>query len=96
MDPKHTSPTFGTDLILRTSDVAAITTEIPEGHRHLRTTLTLADGTSVTLQEATVAAIVRAYTAIKTHPLRSRIELKGMAAEGRKEGYAEWQLLEEE
>lgn len=87
-------PTFASGLILRTSDVAAVTTEIPPGHRHLRTTITLADGSSLTLQEATVAAIVRAYTEVKTHPLRSRVELQGRVVERGKEGYAEWQLLE--
>lgn len=82
--------------ILCTHDVAGIVAEIPAGHRHLRTTVTLADGTSVTLQEATVAALVRAYTAVKTHPLRTRMELKGRVVPERKEGYAEWQLLEVE
>ncbi len=82
-------------VVLRTEDITGIVAEIPAGHHHLRTTLRLADGTSITFQEATVAAIVRAYVAVKTDPLRSRLELLGRRVAGRKEGYAEWQLLEE-
>ncbi len=81
------------EMVLRNEDVAGLVAEVPAGHRHLRTTLRLADGTSVTLQEATVAAIVRAYVAVKTDPLASRVELVGRRVPGRKEGFAEWQLL---
>jgi hypothetical protein len=81
--------------VLRNEDVAEIVAEIPDGHRHLRTTLRLADGSAVTLQEATVAAIVRAYVAVKTDPLRNGVTLKGRRVPGRKEEFAEWQLLEE-
>lgn len=81
--------------VLRTEDVVALVAEIPAGHRHLRTTLTLADGTALTLQEATVAAIVRAYTAIKTDPVRTRVNLRGQRLVEHKTGYAEWQLVEE-
>ena len=81
--------------ILRTEDVVSLVAEIPAGHQHLRTTLVLADGTAITLQEATVAAIVRAYTAIKTDPVCSRVTMRGRAIPARKTGYAEWQLVEE-
>lgn len=80
---------------LRNEDVTLVVAEIPAGHRHLRTTVSLADGSSVTFQEATVAAIVRAYVAVKTDPLRDRIVLAGRMVAERKAGYAEWQLLEE-
>jgi len=83
------------ERVLRNEDVAEIVAEIPEGHRHLRTTVKLADGFAITLQEATVAAIVRAYVAVKTDPLRNGMTLKGRKVPSRKEGYAEWQLLEE-
>ena len=82
-------------VILGSEDVTRVVAEIPQGHRHLRTTVTLADGTSVTFQEATIAAIVRAYVTVKTNPLRDRVVLTGRLVEGRKTGYAEWQLLEE-
>ncbi|HEY4743515.1 MAG TPA: hypothetical protein VIH45_02575 [Desulfuromonadaceae bacterium] len=81
--------------ILRTEDVTGIVAEIPEGHRHLRTTVLLADGTSIAFQEATVAALVRAYVAVRTDPLKRRVELKGRMVPERKEGYAEWQILED-
>jgi hypothetical protein len=67
----------------------------PEGHRHLRTVLRLEDGEELELQEATVAALVRAYVAIKTDPRRSRVRLRGRELIERKSGFAEWQLLEE-
>jgi hypothetical protein len=85
----------GSAVVLRNEEVAEIVAEIPAGHRHLRTTVTLADGSSITFQEATVAAIVRAYVAVKTHATRERVVLRGTRVEGRKRGYAEWQLLEE-
>jgi len=82
--------------ILRNEDVTGIVAEIPPGHHHLRTTVTLADGTALTFQEATVAAIVRSYVAVKTDPRRTRVVLSGSRLQGRKRGYAEWQLLEED
>lgn len=69
--------------------------EIPPGHHHLRTTVRLADGSTFTFQEATVAAIVRAYVSVKTDPVRTRVAFKGLKVTERKDGYAEWQLLEE-
>jgi hypothetical protein len=86
--------TGGEVRVLRNEDVMGLVAEIPAGHRHLRTTLALADGSSVTLQEATVAAIVRAYVAVKTDPLRNRVALAGQRVQDPKPGYAEWQLLE--
>ena len=68
--------------------------EAPEGHTHLRTTLTLTDGTEITLQEATVAGMVRAYVSIKTHPETTGVLMKGARRKSLKEGYADWQLLE--
>lgn len=81
--------------VLSTEAVVGLVAEIPEGHRHLRTTLTLADGTALTLQEATVAAIVRAYVAVKTDPVTTRVAMRGGKLARRKAGYAEWQLVEE-
>ena len=83
-------------MMIRNCDVVSIRAEIPPGHRHLRTTVQLADGTELVFQEATVAAMVRAYTAIKTHPTASKVKLTGRYLDSRKDGYAEWQLLEEE
>jgi hypothetical protein len=83
------------ETVLRTDDVTEIVAEIPAGHHHLRTTVRLADGTAITFQEATMAALVRAYVAVKTDPLRRRVALRGRRLAERKDGYAEWQLLEE-
>jgi hypothetical protein len=75
-------------------DVKELITEIPEGHKHLRTTIVLHDGTSFTFQEATVANLVRAYIAVKTHPRATKVRLAGKKLEERKDGYAAWQLTE--
>lgn len=80
---------------IRNEDVRSLVAEIPEGHHHVRTTLTLIDGTEITLQEATAANLVRAFLGVKTHPTRRRVGLQGRAVtEGIKHGFAEWQLLE--
>jgi hypothetical protein len=56
----------------------------------------LVDGTEIVLHEATVANLARAYVTAKTHPLLEGVELKGMRLSQRKEGFAEWQLLEDD
>jgi hypothetical protein len=82
-------------VVFRNEDVMEIVAEIPAGHLHIRTTVRLADGSAITLQEATVAALVRAYVTVKTDPVRTRVVLKGREVPDRKEGYAKWQLMEE-
>jgi hypothetical protein len=81
---------------LATSDVLALEVAVPSGHRHLRAVLELRDGSELELQEATLAALVRAYVMIKTDPLRQRTRLVGrsLEAEEGKSGFAAWQLLE--
>lgn len=83
-------------MIIRNEDIKELTAEIPEGHKHLRMTIVLQDGTELTFQEATVANLVRAYILVKTHPVTTRVMLKGKQLMDRKEDYAEWQLIEEE
>lgn len=83
-------------MIIRNEDIKELIAEIPEGHRHLRTTIRFQDGTELVFQEAAVANIVRAYIRVRTHPLTKKIVLKGKTLAERKEGYAEWQLVEEE
>ena len=82
-------------MIIHNEDIKKIVTEIPEGHRHLRTTIFLEDGSSMTFQEATIANLVRAYIDVKTDPVRTRIRFTGSKIEHRKEGFAEWQLVED-
>jgi hypothetical protein len=83
-------------LLIHNEDIKELTAEIPEGHKHLRTTIVLQDGTGFVFQEATVANLVRAYIMVKTHPVKRKVTLKGKSLSERKEGYAEWQLVEEE
>lgn len=67
---------------------------VPRGHKHYRLVVFLKSGEVLVFSEATVANIVRAYVTVKTHPLKRAVELVGVKLEERKEGYAEYQLLE--
>lgn len=80
---------------IRNEDIKEVFVEIPEGHRHVRTRISLLDGTELVFQEAAVANIVRAFITVKTHPEKSSVRLKGRKSGERKPGYAEWQLIEE-
>jgi len=80
---------------INNEDIKEIIAEIPEGHKHLRTTIVFEDGRSMTFQEATIANLVRAYINVKTHPTRTRTQLKRSNLEYRKNGFAEWQLVED-
>jgi hypothetical protein len=82
-------------MIIANEEVKELIAGIPEGHQHLRTTISLHDGRSFTFQEATIANLVRAYITVKTHPQQTTIRLSGRKTDARKQGYAEWQLLEE-
>ncbi len=68
---------------------------IPRGHLHTRLILELEDQ-AIILQEATVAAIVRAYASVALHPTRRATELasRRLPRGERKPLYAEHQLLE--
>ncbi len=79
---------------IRNEDIEEVLVEIPEGHRHVRTRISLKDGTDLVFQEAAIANIVRAFITVKTHPQKSSVRLTGRKCEDRKDGYAEWQLLE--
>ncbi len=83
-------------MLIRNEDIKELIAEIPEGHKHLRTTIVLQDGTEFVLQEAAIANLVRAYIMVKTHPVKRNVTLKGKSLSERKDGYAEWQLVEEE
>ena len=81
---------------IRNEDIKELLVEIPEGHKHLRTTITLQDGTELVFREATIANIARAYVTIKTHPQKRAVKLRGTHLDEKKEGYADWQLVEDE
>ncbi|MGC8953589.1 MAG: hypothetical protein ACP5N5_02590 [Desulfurococcus sp.] len=80
--------------IYRNEDVEEIVACIPEGHRHVRLILKLNDQIII-LQEATVAAIVRAYLNIALHPTRKYIRLVKRCLSDLKQGFAKTQLMEE-
>ncbi len=82
-------------MIVHNEDIKELIAEIPEGHKHLRTTIVLKDGTDFIFQEATIANLVRAYISVKTHPAKKKVVLRGKKLGERKDGYAEWQLVEE-
>ena len=42
-------------MIIGNDEVQELIAEIPEGHKHLRTTIVLQDGSEMTFQEATIA-----------------------------------------
>jgi len=83
-------------MIIPNEAVKELIAEIPEGHRHIRTSIILQDGTEFTFHEATIANLVRAYVTVKTHPSMKIARLSGRRLENRKQGYAEWQLIEDE
>lgn len=82
-------------MVIHNEDIKELIAEIPEGHRHLRTTIVLQDGTEFAFQEATIANLVRAYITVKTNPIKNKVVLKGKRLADRKEDFAEWQLVEE-
>ncbi len=81
-------------MIIANEEIKELLAEIPEGHKHLRTTILLHDGCEFIFQEATIANLVRAYLTIKTHPQKTGIKLVGKRLSDKKDGFADWQLVE--
>ncbi len=82
--------------VLANSDILELTVAVPPGHHHLRATLRLRSGEEFVLQEATLASLARAYLTVKTHPVKEALRLVGCSVDApvKKEGFADWQLLE--
>jgi hypothetical protein len=80
--------------LLCNEDVESAILAVPQGHRHLRLAFTTRSGDTIILQEATVAAIARAYTTVKTHPVKNAVKLVSVKPEKLKKGYAADQLVE--
>jgi len=82
--------------IIRNEDVDKVLVGVPEDHKHLRICVKLKNGLVLVFQEATIANILRAYITVKTHPsVRiQELQMKTLAAELIKKGYAAHQLLE--
>lgn len=82
--------------IIKNEDIEEVKVEIPEGHRHIRTTVVLKTGEELVFQEATVSNILRAFITVKTHPVKKSVVLRVKKLKEKKAGYAEWQLIEVE
>ena len=80
---------------IRNEDIKEILVEIPEGHQHVRTKITLQNDTELIFQEAAIANITRAYITVKTHPQKKSLKLRLRRLSEKKAGYADWQLLED-
>jgi len=77
-------------------DVHRILVGIPENHKHLRAALELRDGRCIILQEAVLAALVRAYVNVETHPERRAARMVGTVdMPRRKADFATYQLIED-
>ncbi len=87
-------PTMDFNLLLRNREVLRVLVGVPDGHQHLRARVETAAGDVITLQEATLAALARAYLQITTHPTLQAVELRAEAVATRKDGFAEFQLLD--
>ncbi len=84
------------NLLLRNRAVARIVVGIPDGQQQVRARIESASGDVITLGEATLAALTRAYVGIKTHPERTAVEMVATSVEQRKAGFGADQLLEVE
>ncbi len=81
--------------VYRNEDVLEIIAAIPRGHYHTRFLIRFKDQ-EILLQEATVAALVRAYALVSLHPLRRGLILRNklMEKHEKKIGFAYNQLIE--
>jgi hypothetical protein len=82
-----------TVLSPRLEEITECYLAVPRGHRHLRLALRYGDQVLI-LPEAVVAAIARGYVDILTHPQRRAVAFRLLKLDERKEGFAEFQLLE--
>ena len=85
---------MNSNLLLRNRSVVRLLVGVPEGHEHIRARIETAAGDVITLQEATLAALCRAYMDVSTHPRRRAVELRSAPVEDRKDGFAVHQLIE--
>ena len=81
--------------ILHNDEIKRIIMGTPIGHDHLRLLIEINDGNKLLLPEACIAAIVRAYCTIKTHPSVESLEMINKELPERKPGFAQYQLVEE-
>ncbi|MDZ7331858.1 MAG: hypothetical protein ONB31_07750 [candidate division KSB1 bacterium] len=83
------------DIIhLSTQNVMQMLFGIPENHKHCRLVLKTEQAATLVFSEALVAAIVRAYVTVKTHPTQGGLEMTSQPISNGKADFATWQLLE--
>jgi len=80
-------------IVFRNRDIKRVLIGVPENHKHLRIIIESEDKIFV-FHEATIANIVRGFILVKTHPEIKAIEMKVQEVKMRKEGFAEYQLIE--
>lgn len=82
--------------IIHNDDVQRMLVGVPTGHQHVRAALELRDGRCLILQEATIAALVRAYVTVNTHPQTRGVKMVGhMDLPRRKMDFAPYQMVED-
>ena len=79
---------------IKNEDIERVLIGVPPGHKHLRVMFILRNETCLVFSEAAIANIIRGFILVKTHPVISAIELKGVKLGKRKCGFAEYQLIE--
>jgi len=81
--------------IVRNEDVKFLATFIPLGHRHVRVIINLGDEILI-FQQAFIDALIRAYASVALHPYKKcqALTLRKLSSKERKEGFAEYQLIE--
>lgn len=83
-------------LVVRNSDIEKVLFGAPRGHKHMRGLIFLRNGIVLVFQQATLENIARGVISLITHPKRKALSLRSARLENRKEGYAEYQLIEED
>jgi len=82
------------DLQLRNRHVVRLVLGTPAGGEGIQARIQTNEGDVIALEGATLAALVRAYMAVTTHPTLQAIELRAAALEPAKAGFATHQLIE--
>ena len=79
---------------LSTTEVEQIVFGIPENHKHCRLMIKTNQNQTFIFSEALVAAIVRSYVSVKTHPTRRAIKMAQKIIAKPKDDFATYQLIE--
>ncbi len=80
-------------VVFRNEDIDRVIAFIPPRHKHIRVLIETKDSIFI-FQEATIANLVRAYIMVSTHPTLKAVELVKSHLKDKKDGFAEYQLVE--